>query len=1073
MKNITLPLFISILLFFSGHAQQSENNTIIRSNHVQADTNSIDQNFITSENTDVLSISVSETNTANRSSDLSTTSAAARDENLFIITTRGALEFNASPVTVNLSSGISPALNTYVSYRTLQRVWRLEAAVENTPTVTVKIPATAIQVNSEEGNYYMFISQTGAFNSTTDHQPMTLDERGNFVAEYNFTGVSYITFGFAPKVTAERSIYFNGQSDYIDMQDKLDLNPSGFTISAWIKPNINQSEPVSILSKRYRNFEEGYDLTLTENKLGFYWKNPISQSLISNTTIPNEEWHHVAITYDGSVASLYIDGVLDNTVSGTAPIDTKASFLIAAAAGEAPIQHFKGQIDEVRIWKKYLDEVQLRFIMNQEIDSNSGLVIGKVSQSTYTKNEASNLSWSDLAGYYSMSEFTYKNVLDGSRNSNNGQLKNLNTVDLQTAPLPFISQQNGNWNNIASWKNGRVQYSPGSPSIVDPNITIDWNIVKTAHDLTMDNSNLPSSKNNNRTLLALYVEANEITLSGDTDVLTGNGLTVTHYLELGGTIDLDGESQLIQTANSDLNVLTNGKIERDQQGTADTYTYNYWSSPVTKENATYNSFKITDVMKDGTSVNNALSINFSSSGYDGAATSPIKIADYWIWKYANQSSINASSWQHVRRTGTIFPGEGFTMKGPGSGSIESQQNYIFTGKPNNGEINLTLAANNEYLVGNPYPSAIDANTFILNNGPNALISTMPTIDGEQPTITGTLYFWKHWGGGSHISQEYQGGYAIYNLSGAVAAATKGTTVTGTIAQQLASQKPGRYIPVGQGFFVVGEGGGSVTFNNNQRVFRKETAGTSLFLRSSNSVNAKNLNENDSDDRMKFRVRFNSVNDIHRQLLLTIDENATLGVDWGYDGKMNEDQIDDMYWIINNEKYIIQGSNEAEVATIYPIGIKTNSDGINSINIDDLENIPDDFKVYVHDIELDIYHNLRTSAYEFFLNAGEYLNRFEITFGTAEEALSITDEIKDSIAIIYSNDLDRIVLINPNQIEVKSIAMYNLLGQSVYTLNDLLTSSHSEYEVNNLSSGAYIIKLSTANNVVMTKKIVVN
>ncbi len=36
-----------------------------------------------------------------------------------------------------------------------------------------------------------------------------------------------------------RSIYFNGSTDYVDMEDALDLNPTGFTISAWVNANTN------------------------------------------------------------------------------------------------------------------------------------------------------------------------------------------------------------------------------------------------------------------------------------------------------------------------------------------------------------------------------------------------------------------------------------------------------------------------------------------------------------------------------------------------------------------------------------------------------------------------------------------------------------------------------------------------------------------------------------------------------------------------------------------------------------------------------------------------------------------
>ena len=269
------------------------------------------------------------------------------------------------------------------------------------------------------------------------------------------------------------------------------------------------------------------------------------------------------------------------------------------------------------------------------------------------------------------------------------------------------------------------------------------------------------------------------------------------------------------------------------------------------------------------------------------------------------------------------------MKGPGSGSIITDQNYVFNGKPNNGDINLTINAGNDYLVGNPYPSAIDAEQFILDNG--------SIISGAGPT-TGTLYFWEHWGGGSHVLAEYQGGYGTYTLAGGTPAASQGSSDPDVSTGGAPTKTPGRYIPVSQGFFVVGEANGTINFNNGQRIFKKEGS-TSTFMRSPNEGDVRNPASTE-DLRMKFRIGFNSVNTIHRQLLLTIDENTTTGVDWGYDGKLNEDQIDDMYWILEDEKYNIQSVDTINKKSVFTLGIHTSKDGLNNISIDALEHIPD-------------------------------------------------------------------------------------------------------------------------------------
>ncbi|MFK7781827.1 choice-of-anchor D domain-containing protein [Psychroserpens sp.] len=958
---------------------------------------------------------------------------------------------------VNMSSGISPALTTTVSFVAMQRVWKVVENGGDIPTAKVRIPIDAIRNIDPPGSFYMFISSTGVFDPTADYRIMRDDGNGNLETDYDFDGTKYITFGYAPQVEVERSIYFDGVVDYVDMEDALDLNPDEFTISAWIKRDAADSGTKSIISKRDVSYTQGYDFRiLNNNRLHFSWKNGGPAQIISPTTrIPDDEWHHVAAIYDGSTVTIYIDGIEAGSESRTPPGETDESFYIAAAGKNAPVQHFRGNIDEVRVWDTELTPNQLRFIMNQEIEDNAGITAGKVLPTSITKNEIATIPWSELAGYYPMSIYTYTNTEDASGNLNQGALRNLNTVDRQTAPLPYESTQNGDWDTQSSWQNGTLQTIPGTTSIVSNSQTVDWNIVRTNHNITIDDdSDLPSGKDGNRKVLGLMVDSNELEVSGITDATTntGYGLTVTHYLTLDGTIDLEGESQLIQDEDSDLIVGGTGRLERDQQGTADTYTYNYWSSPVGQTDAATNEFRysLTDVLQN---------VGFNTSGYDGTS-SPLRIADYWVWTFSNLADGDYSAWQHTRSTGTIFAGEGFTMKGPGTGDLDEDQNYVFRGKPNNGDIELTINAGNNYLVGNPYPSAIDAVEFINDN---------------LGVTTGTLYFWEHWGGGNHILSQYQGGYAQMNLSGGTPSVTLGVPVPGVNNTGGARKTPGRYIPVSQGFFVDANTGGQIIFENDQRQFQKEDgslAGSSVFIRNSELMATNSQTETSADPRMKFRIGIYTVNEINRQLLLTIDPNATTAVDLGYDGIVNESQIDDMYWMIDGGKYIIQGSDDVEIDTTYPLGIITDTQGVNTISINALENVPNDMDIFIHDIQNATYHNLRESDYEIYLDAGEHLDRFEMTFRDADDTLSVDDNKElSALEVFYSNDIESLILLNPNFKEVKSIELFNIVGQSIHTIKDISELDYSEYEVKNLSSGTYIVKINTASGSVSKKVLV--
>jgi len=843
-------------------------------------------------------------------------------------------------------------------------------------------------------------------------------------------------------------IDFDGVNDFIDFGDQLDIT-GPFSIEAWILQQATPASESAIVSKRDSKSgnERGYHLSInSSNRPNLKWYNGSGSTILdltSSYSIVNNKWHHVAATYNGSVAKIYIDGleVASSNIT-TSPVAGTEKFLIGGMYDSDDCtdatNYFSGYIDEVRVWNSGISEQQIREMMNQEVQINGSAVRGTEIPIDITGS----LTWSGLRAYYNLNNGRAE---DQSSNSNHGFPKNIGTVELQTAPLPYTTKANGNWNDTTAstpWTYGDTVWDEPNSVGVDGATTIDWNIVQTDHDVEIANDDTLGRE---REVLGLIVNTNELRIDGLTADGEGNGLTVSKYLKLDGTIDLAGESQLIQTDGSILDVTSSGTLERDQQGTADLYTYNYWSSPVGISNTTSNNnnYAMTDVLSDGTLPSSPATITFITSSYDGTSGSPIGIADYWIWKFANQLDDDYSAWQHVRSTGTINAGEGYTMKGPGTGPISSDQNYVYNGKPNNGDISLTINNGNDYLVGNPYPSAIDADEFINDNA----------------SITGTLYFWEHWGGGSHILQEYQGGYGTYNLSGGAPAAAPDPDVAQT---GVGTKTPGQYIPVSQGFFVIGNANGTIDFENDQRIFIKEDT-NSVFM-GQESIDdiapSRTTNTgNEPDDRIKIRIGFNSVNSMVRQLLVTADPNATENVDFGYDAILYDNHKDDLFWMIDDDKYVIQGISQFDIETVLPLGIRVANDGLNTIKLDAVENSPSsDFEIYLLDKELDIYHKLNESEYEFYAVTGLQLERFEIRFKT--NLLSTNEFNHDVIDIHYSNAEESIVLVNPTLIDIQSIELYNIVGQSITKINNIDTKEISEFEVRNLSAGSYVLKINT-------------
>jgi hypothetical protein len=848
---------------------------------------------------------------------------------------------------------------------------------------------------------------------------------------------------------------FDGIDDNVTFKNNYSLNSGSFSIETWVKSNATNGNKQTIISKRQdSSTADGYDLKLVNNIISFNWN---GSSITSTLPINTDRWYHVAVTFSGTNYKLYIDGIAAQTaVSGVNPILNNSTNCILGAMDQSngtPFNYFNGWMDELRIWKTELTVEQIRQMMNQEIQNNGGNVKGAI-----VPLNIPGLTWTNLDGYYQMNpinDIANGYVLGKATTPNNGKLRNILTQQPDTAPLPYTSRISGDWSQDETWTNYSVWDVPNSLAI-DGSTRIDWNIVKTTHNIT---------SSGNKTVLGLLVNSNTISAGNDSKI------EVSHYLKLDGKIDLVGKSQLIQTEGSILDVSSGGSIERDQQGQSNKYNYNYWSSPVSPINTTANNvdYSVAAVMKDGTT---STPRNISwISGYDGAPSSPISLARYWIYKFDNSANAYAN-WSQIDENEALRVGQGFTLKG--SGALSGTQNYTFVGKPNNGTIaSNSVGADQLLLTGNPYPSAMDADAFINDN--------LAYMDG-------TLYFWEHYTtNDTHILRDYQGGYAVRNLSGGVPATSAEVDYISGLGSS-SKAAPNQFIPVGQSFFVYGNtgSGGPIIYKNSQRAFHKEDeAKFSNIMYKAAPVPKKDLfwtnNDNDNiekDTYKRIRLGYNSSNNYHRQVLLAfMDEKATSDIDNGYDGYSFDDFPNDMYFLNNEDQLVIQGVGYFNRNDSYPIGVKADTAGKVKFTIDGLENFNENDEIFIYDSENGSYHDIRKKEYEVLIASGENNSRFSLCF--KEKMKKEKEEKKEET--ITPEDIEMMHLQRQNVFEInnksletslKKVILYNMNGQSVATweIEDQL-QQNIQLPIKKLSSGVYIAKIYTSAGE-LSKKIII-
>jgi Concanavalin A-like lectin/glucanases superfamily/PKD domain len=153
---------------------------------------------------------------------------------------------------------------------------------------------------------------------------------------------------------------FNGTDSYVSIPDSPVLDStSAFTLSYWFKANTFNSS--GLVSKRLNfNDNNSYSTFLgIDGKLNVDIDSN-NNRFTSNSTFERGAWYHIALVFDGSLATdqrakLYINGELDKTSTETSTSipNYTAPFLIGIL-NNPTTAYFDGLIDEVRFHRRAL-----------------------------------------------------------------------------------------------------------------------------------------------------------------------------------------------------------------------------------------------------------------------------------------------------------------------------------------------------------------------------------------------------------------------------------------------------------------------------------------------------------------------------------------------------------------------------------------------------------------------------------------------------------------------------------------------------------------------------------------------
>ncbi len=199
------------------------------------------------------------------------------------------------------------------------------------------------------------------------------------VARYALTDKREVTAGKAPTpIISGKASFVDGHATgavklvgegYLDLGDVGDFDKTdAFSYSIWINPVNGNGSPLSRMDSGsdYR----GWDLYMAGMKPMVHIINKWPANalkIVANRTIPNNEWTHIFVTYDGSAKpeglKMYVNGEPTDTTTEVNTLTATTRTPVTAKIGtRTGTEAFAGLVDDVILFKRVVPPDEVRKI---------------------------------------------------------------------------------------------------------------------------------------------------------------------------------------------------------------------------------------------------------------------------------------------------------------------------------------------------------------------------------------------------------------------------------------------------------------------------------------------------------------------------------------------------------------------------------------------------------------------------------------------------------------------------------------------------------------------------------------
>ena len=199
------------------------------------------------------------------------------------------------------------------------------------------------------------------------------ENNGSTAADSSGNGIDAIvsggTWGAGGQI--DGALAFDGTEDYVDTTIPSS-EITNLTFSLWFLSDdagsIGDDKVAQrfITQQRTGTTNNRLAFGINNDKIAVYWYNGNSRTGEGNTTLYPSRWYHAALTYNGSNLRMYLDGVQEKVFSDSGIFAPSSDVIeIGRKSGAGGSRHFDGLLDDVRIYRRVLNEAEIQAIYNQ------------------------------------------------------------------------------------------------------------------------------------------------------------------------------------------------------------------------------------------------------------------------------------------------------------------------------------------------------------------------------------------------------------------------------------------------------------------------------------------------------------------------------------------------------------------------------------------------------------------------------------------------------------------------------------------------------------------------------------